>query len=172
LVAVNRSSRGYFFRGDVMKRMVAALVLMFGLAQYKFAGAQDHSRYVLPSPKLLMCRSTDCSRLWPEQAEPGAVYPKQVTIDVKGDCIYGLTASYDTSVPIDEIKAAIDERYRQWAVNIHPNSPPYMWRVEPERFAIQLSPTVKQDAKKRLFEAGTSHVIYIAFGGESACVTP
>lgn len=152
-----------------MKRMVAALVLILGLLQCKFAGAQHHSRYVLPSPKLLTCRSTDCSRLWPEQAEPGTVYPKQVTIDVNQDCIYGLTATYDTSVPIDEIKAAIDERYRQWAVNIHPNSPPYMWRVEPERFAIQLSVADKQDAKKRLLKAGTSHVIYIAFGGESAC---
>jgi hypothetical protein len=95
-----------------------------------------------------------------------------MTIDLNRDCIYGLTASYDRSVPLDEIKAAIDERYRQWAVNIHPNSPPYMWRVEPERFAIQLSAAGKQDAKKRLFEAGTSHVIYIAFGGESAWVTP
>ena len=153
-----------------MKRMVAALVLILGVAQCKFAWAQHHSRHVLPSPKLLTCRSTDCSRLWPEDAEQGAIYPKQVTIDVNRDCIYGLTASYDRSVSFDEIKAAIDERYKQWAVN-PPNSPPYVWRVEPQRFAIQLSTASKQNDKKTKTEAGTSRVVYIAFGGEAACAT-
>jgi hypothetical protein len=154
-----------------MKRMVAALVLILGLALCKFAVAQHHKCCVLPTPKLLTCRSTDCSRLWPEQAEPGAAYPKQVTVDVNVDCIYGLTASYDKSVPLEEIRAAIDERYKQWAVNIPPNSPPYIWRVEPERFAIQLSVAGKQHAKKKLADAGTNQVIYLAFGGESACAT-
>lgn len=172
LVAVNCSLLGHDFIGDAMKRLIAATALISGFALCTFALAQHPKYCVLPSPILLKCRSSDCSRLWPEQTEPGAVYPKQVTVDVNLDCIYGLTASYDKSVSVEEIKAAIDERYKQWAVNISPNSPPYVWRVEPEKFVIQLSLAGKQNTGKKMADAGTNQVIYIAFGGASACASP
>lgn len=47
-------------------------------------------------------------------------------------------------VPLDNIKAAIDERYGKWAVPEFLNSPLKLWRVEPEKFAIQLSVATKK----------------------------
>lgn len=151
-----------------MKRIIAPLILILGSAYYEVASAQHQRSCVLPSPGLLTCRSATCSRLWLEPAERDALYPKQVMIDLDGDCIYGLTATYDRSVPVDAIKAAIDDHYKQWAVNIVPNSPPYVWRVEQEKFAIQFAAAQKLDSRKKPDEA-TSHVIYIALGGKSAC---
>jgi len=47
-----------------------------------------------------------------------------------------------------------------------------LWRVEPEKFAIQLSIADKKDAKRNIAEAGAKRAIYIAFGGTSACSIP
>jgi hypothetical protein len=45
--------------------------------------------------------------------------------------------------------------------------------VESEKFAIQLSAADKKDVKSKLAdEVGTKRIIYIAFGGRSACKTP
>jgi hypothetical protein len=156
-----------------MKRVLGAMVLMLGLAHGQAATKEISSRIVLPNSKLLRCDSSDCSRVWLEKsAETNAVYPKQVIIDLNQSCLYGMTALFDKSIPLDDIKAAIDERYGKWAVPEFVNSPLKIWRVEPEKFAIQLSVASKNDEKRNIAEAGTRLAIYLAFGGKSACNSP
>jgi len=158
-----------------MKRVIAAVVLMLGLAHCQSAQQEDSSRLMLPTPKLLRCRSSDCFQLWLEKPEEAnAVFPKQLIIDMKQSCLYGMTALYDKSIPMDEVKAAIDERYRKWALPSNDDAavPVKLWRVEPEKFAIQLSVADKKDEKMNIAEAGTKRAIYIAFGGRSACNMP
>src|SRR5262245_48392311 len=123
-----------------MKRILAAIILTLGLAHGQAAKEEIGSRVVLPNPKLLRCKSSDCYQVWSEKS-PGAnaVCPKQLLIDTNQGCIYGLTALYDQSIAINDIKAAIDERYGKWATSDFRSSPVKNWRVESERFAIQLS---------------------------------
>jgi hypothetical protein len=83
-----------------------------------------------------------------------------------------MTALFDKSIPLDDIKAAIDERYGKWAVPEFVNSPLKIWRVEPEKFAIQLSVASKKDEKRNMADAGTRQAIYLAVGGKSACNIP
>jgi hypothetical protein len=111
--------------------------------------------------------------LWLERpAEPNAVFPKQLVIDMNQNCLYGMTVLYDKSIPLDDVKAAIDERYGKWAVAGLANSRGKIWRVEPEKFAIQLSIADKKDEKMNIAEAGTKQAIFLAFGGRSACDVP
>src|SRR5262252_10202311 len=99
-----------------MKRAIAAIVLMLGLAHCQSAEEEKTSRAILPNPKLLRCQSSDCFQLWLEKpAESRAVFPKQVIVDMNKNCLYGMTASYDKSIPLDDIRAAIDESYGKWA---------------------------------------------------------
>lgn len=84
----------------------------------------------------------------------------------------GITALYDKSISLGDIRAAIDEHYGKWAVPDLANSPLRIWRVEPEKFTIQLSIATKKDEKRNIAEAGTKQAIYIAFGGRSACDVP
>ena len=151
-------------------RMIAAVVLMLGLAHCQAAKEEKANHILLPSPKLLRCKSSDCNQMWLEKsAEENVVFPRQVVIDMNQNCLYGMTVLYDKSIPLDDIKAAIDERYGKWAVPEFANSPLKIWRVEPEKFAIQLSMVGKKDEKRNITEAGTKRAVYIAFGGVSAC---
>jgi hypothetical protein len=88
------------------------------------------------------------------------------------DCLYGMTALYDKSVTLDELAAAIDARYPGSAIPKAQGYPMRLWRVESERFAIQLSVTDKKDKKRGFAEIGTKQAVYIAFGGSSACDVP
>jgi len=70
-----------------------------------------------------------------------------------GSCPGGMMAMYDPSVSMTELQAAVDVRYGKWAVNIgkgkngeqvfgeHTDGPLKLWRVETEKFVIQLAPT-------------------------------
>lgn len=156
-----------------MKRVLAAMVLMLGLACGQAVTEENGSRIVLPNPKLLRCKTSGCYQVWLEKsADTNAVFPKQVSIDMNQSCLYGMTALYDKSIPLDDIRTAIDEHYGKWAVPGFANSPLRLWRVEPEKFAIQLSIATKKDEKRNTGDAGTKRAIYIAFGGRSACDVP
>jgi hypothetical protein len=157
-----------------MKRMIAVLTLILVLPQsdLKIAGGENLSRLALPNPKLLRCKSFDCFQLWSEAREQKAIFPKQMIFDMDHGCIYGMTAMYDKSVPLIQIKSEIDELYKQWSVNDPSNSILHLWRVETQKFAIQLTVTGKEDEKRSVAEAGTRQLIYIAFGGKSACANP
>ncbi len=146
---------------------------MLCLANCQTAKEEKGSRVVLPNSKLLRCTSADCFQLWSESpAQAKAVFPKQLIIDMNQNCPYGMTALYDKSISVDDVKAAINEHYEKWALAQFANLLVKLWRVEPEKFAIQLSVADKKDEKMNIAEAGTKKVIYIAFGGRSACNIP
>jgi hypothetical protein len=158
-----------------MKRVIAAAVLMLGLAHGQAAKEEKGSLLVLPNPKLLRCSASDCFQLWSEKStEANAVFPKQLIIDMNQSCLYGLTVLYDKSTPVNDVKAALDERYAKWALpdNNDAAVPVKLWRVEPEKLAIQLRVADKKDEKRNIAEVGTKLAIYIAFGGRSACNIP
>jgi hypothetical protein len=108
-----------------------------------------------------------------------------VIVDIFGDdpCPLGLAAIYEKSVSLNDLRAAIDEQYGKWALATNSDSPVKLWRVEPEKFAIQLSVTkdrtreataeekyadaishiVDQRMRSNVAEGGMGQVIYIAF---------
>ena len=156
-----------------MKRLFAAIVLVLALAQVQAAKEGTSSRVVLPNSELLRCKSSDCYQLWSgKSVEANAIFPTQISVDTKGGCIYGLTARYDKSVALDDIKTAINVRYGRWVLPESANSPIKLWRVESERFAIQLVALDKKDERRNIGLAGSKQAIYIAFGGSSACDNP
>ena len=151
-----------------MKRLMAAAVLTLVLADFQAAQEEKNKRLVLPNPKLLRCKSADCFQLWAETpTEPSAIFPKQLSIDMRQNCLYGMTATYDKSVSLDDVKAAIDERYGKWALAEFANLPIKLWKVEPEKFVIQLHERDKRHERLNVDEAGTKQAIHIAFG--AAC---
>src|SRR5271155_3915528 len=87
-------------------------------------------------------------------ADSHAVYPWQVLVDITDGAIIGLIARYDPVTPIDVIKAAIDDRYGKWAVPGLDKGPAKIWRIEPEKFIIQLG----TDSN------GMIQVVYLALG--------
>ena len=159
-------------QGDEMKRTIAVLTLILILPPLQVARGQNHDRLVLPNPKLLRCSSSDCFQLWSEAMEQKVIFPKQIIVDMDQGCIYGLTAMYDKSVSVDQIVSAIDDRYKQWTVSglNHPSL--HVWRVEDQKFSIQVTVASKEDEKRNGAETGARQAIYIAFGGKSACGTP
>ena len=88
------------------------------------------------------------------------------------DCLYALTAFYDKSVSLYDIEVAIDEHYSSSKLRDFDKSSLRLWRVESEKFAIQLSEADRRDKKMFGQEPGTKNVIYIAFGGRVACTIP
>lgn len=97
---------------------------------------------VLPSPQLIHCRSVECSQLWNKNGEPAA-YPAQVLTDVVNGEVVGLTAVYDKSVSIEELRSAIDTLYPKAE-----RLPPGLWRVKAEQLVIQLYE--RKDGTKQL----------------------
>jgi hypothetical protein len=154
-----------------MIRLLVAFVLMLSPIQFQ-TPRDEKPHLVLPSPKLLRCRSSDCFNLWLEAQQPKDIFPKQLHLDMNQDCIYGLTALYDKSVSAQDIESAIDEHYLASKNTDFAKTPIRIWRVESEKFAIQLSEASRRDEKREAIEAGTKQVIYIAFGGRSACTIP
>jgi hypothetical protein len=155
-----------------MKKVIATAALALFLAPFQTAKEQTGGRVVLPNPNLLRCRSSDCSQLWSENPDADAVLPTQIRVDVVHNCVYGFTAVYDKSVSMDALEAAIDERYKKWALAEFTNSQARLWRVESEKLVIQLSTGNKKDEKKGFAWAGTKMVIFLPIGGKSACANP
>jgi hypothetical protein len=171
-----------------MKRIFAVLLAVtatMAFAPRTTVKPEDGGHVVLPNEKLMSCKSSACSQLLSD-AGPNDIYPRQVNVDFFGStgsesCIRGVTAIYEKSVSIDDIKAAIDKRYGKWA---YANSPK-LWRVEPQKFAIQLGVTEHRTKaatrdqtraqalgqpfgygdRSNVTEAGMPEVIYIAFVG-------
>lgn len=155
-----------------MKKLLAALLLVV-CSPINQSAKEDKKNIVLPNPKLLGCKLADCSQLWlGENADAGAVFPKQVRIDSNQQCVYGMTAFYGPDVAIDDLNSAIDRRYGKWAVSGFEKPKHRLWRVEPEKFAIQLAATDKGDKKTKGIDPGTKRLIFLAFGGQSGCTAP
>jgi hypothetical protein len=81
------------------------------------------------------------------------VYPWQVSLDFNDGGIIGLTALYDQPVTIDDLQAAVNERYGQWEKSQFRKGPMRIWRIEPEKFVISLSTN----------NEGMVQMIYLAF---------
>ena len=153
-----------------MKKAVAVLIVMLFLLSSREAGPQSPVHLVLPNPNLLRCyHQANCSQLWSETVKEKEIFPKQMIVDVDHGCIYAMTAVYDKSVPFDQIASVINDRYQQWSVKGTTSPILRLWRVEPQRFAIQLSVADKRDERRRIAATGTKLAIYITFGGKSAC---
>lgn len=139
-----------------MKRLGSAVILIVAFASCLHGKPKNGRHIVLPSSSPMKACSSSRVQLWQDApADTNAVYPAQVSFDhfINGSCPRGILALYDKSVSLDEIKAALDLRYSKWAQA--GNSNIKLWRVESEKFAIQLA-TV---------EDGVKQVIYIAFTG-------
>jgi hypothetical protein len=125
------------------------------LASCVGVAARTNVHVVLPNPKLLGCGSLACAQLWLiNEPVPDAKYPKQLRIDFSdGSTIttpngslfefpngvpYGLTAVYDKSVTIEAVEASINEHYAKWTYS-DPTPNLKLWRVESEKFVIQLT---------------------------------
>jgi hypothetical protein len=92
---------------------------------------------VLPSPRLIHCRSAECSQLWKKDSGDTASYPAQVLTDVVNGEVVGVTAVYDKSVSIEELRSAIETLYPNPEHAIHgPRGS--SWRLEAEQLVIQL----------------------------------
>jgi hypothetical protein len=113
---------------------------------------------VLPSPQLIHCRSAECSQLWKKPRGDAAAYPAQVLTDVVHGEVVGLTAVYDKSVSIEELRSAIDELYPKDAID------GAMWRVEAEQLVIQLCE----------WNDGTKWLIYLKIvkNGDASSLVP
>lgn len=166
-----------------MKLSSIAFVVMAVLICSGLGGHQSSSRIVLPNPELIGCSFSKCSQLWQQRTDAKAIYPKQMSMDIKGSCPLGIVARYDASVSLEEIKAAVDQRYGRWAMkeNENANIPIKLWRVEPGKYAIQLAPIdqgmdtmtlgqvlaqpLGQQEKKDRGKAVGEQIIYLAFTG-------
>lgn len=137
------------------RRALLPILAAITLGSWVSVAATTHVHVVLPNPKLLGCESLTCSQLWlNNDAVPDAKYPKQLRIDFSdGSTIttpngslfefpngvpYGLTAIYDKSVTIEDVEASINEHYSKWVYG-NPTPTLKLWRIEPEKFVIQLS---------------------------------
>jgi hypothetical protein len=175
-----------------MKKFIAMVTFAMILASYRGASHEGQTQIVLPNAKLLLCRSSSCDQLWQDPPHANGIYPRQVLIDIFGDrsCPRGIAAIYEKSVPVDDIKAALDQRYGRWAQKGNANLPVKLWRVEPEKFAIQLAVTddrtqnsksdevgaqaigkvignlYEHQQRSNVAEAGMKQVIYLAFAEE------
>ncbi len=124
--------------------------------------------------------SSHCAQLWRDKVpDANDIYPKQVVVDLfdNSPCPLGVMARYDKSVSMDDLKAAIDEHYGQWALANNDTAPVKLWRVKTEKFAIQLGDVDDRMVKLAKLtgdkeELGTKTVIYMAFQPPRDCSFP
>ena len=168
-----------------MNRFIAVSIFVMSLTFCGQVRRENGRQVILPNSKLIGCSSPGCSQLWLiNPPDANAIYPKQVSIDLRDSCPTGIVARYDKSVSIQEIKAAIDQRYGKWALAENDDTSVLvkLWRVEPEKFAIQLAvvdkdmeamtlgQTLSQGPRQREKVKASeviAQVIYLAFSGSN-----
>jgi hypothetical protein len=140
-----------------MNRTPAVIAIAISLISWTGATQQSSRHVVLPNQTLLACRSTNCSQVWLDGFTTSeGIFPVELTIDIdntSGRGVKGLMAVYDKSVSFDDLKSSIDQRYGKWTTALSDTSKVKLWRVEPEKFSIQLSAD----------DDGAKHVIYMSF---------
>jgi hypothetical protein len=96
---------------------------------------------VLPNESLIGCKTPSCYQVLPDaSSDAGAVYPWQVRLDFNQPAIIGLIALYDQPTTIDDVQAAVDDRYGKWALANFRTGPVRLWRIDPpHKFVINLS---------------------------------
>ena len=117
---------------------------------------ETHGKVILPDPRLIRCTTSTCPPVLPDGKDPHAVYPWQVLLDYTNGSVIGLTAFYDQPASIDDVQAAVNDRYGLWARAEFRTGPVRIWRVEPEGFVIQLARS----------DAGMVQLIYLTFAAK------
>jgi hypothetical protein len=136
-----------------MKRLLILAVFVFSTMCYA-QNATGAKAVVLPNPALLGCSGKDCAHLWlGDETGVNALYPKQLLLDTKGGSPYGLMAIYKKPISIDDVRAAVQQRYGKWALQVNGKPLRDIWRVETEKFVV----SVQTD------NDGNARVIYLAF---------
>ena len=119
------------------------------LSCHAFAQSQHATSVALPNPKLIHCHAEACPPLFLAPSAPNAIYPSQVLTDLVDGSVVGLTAIYEKSVSLDQLRSAFDA--------LHPNSSfadtKTLWRVESEKIAIQIAS--QEDGSKEVGKSGT-----------------
>ena len=127
-----------------MRRANRLVIAMALLSVSLYASAQASSgthTIVLPNPQLIHCHAAACSQLWKDDSvAKGTVYPAQVLTDVVNGELVGLTAVYDKSVSLTDIRDAIDAKYGRWKrADLCSTDKICIWRVDSEQLVINLS---------------------------------
>jgi hypothetical protein len=82
-----------------MKNAIFAVVLVFILISCARAKQENERRVVLPSSKLIGCRTSAGSLLWPDEAaDSHAIYPQNISIDIDDQGVLGVVTHYDKSM--------------------------------------------------------------------------
>lgn len=120
---------------------VIAVVFTIGLTFCGSANPEIGRHVVLPNSKLIGCKAAGCSQIWQDlPTDAVAIYPQNISIDIESGAVLGIVAHYDKSVSMGDIKASIDSHYGKFTYVIdNETSPVKVWRVEPEKIAIQLA---------------------------------
>lgn len=136
-----------------MKKFIM-IIFLIAISSCDKTDDSSNSNVVLPNSKVIGNSSENIPQIWQNIHKKGnAIYPKQLTIDINNNALSGMMALYDKSISIDDIKVAIDNHYSKWASASNSTSPVKLWRVVPNKFAIQLS--IADDGMKR--------VVYLPF---------
>jgi hypothetical protein len=115
-----------------MNNTGAALLLLV-LPICRSAHKSKDNAIVLPNPRLLRCKASDCSPLWlTKSSESTSVFPRQMAIG-------------------------------KWVVPRFEKSPIKLWRVTTENFANHLRVTNKMDEKRGTARPVEKQVIFPAF---------
>ena len=118
-----------------------SLAAILGVLSLTSSGKTDpeHKKSViLPNAKLMGCKSSDCPQILPNSSAGPTVYPWQISFDFSDGRVIGLTALYDQPTTIDDVTAAINESYGKWVFAPGSSDQIRLWRVEPEKFVMQL----------------------------------
>src|SRR5215469_17080174 len=128
-------------------------IAMVRKALYRPLGSGPPGKVILPDPKVIRCSTSNCPSVLPDGKDPRVVYPCQVSLDYNNGSVVGLTALYDDPTSVNDVRAAVNERYGKFAFD--PNGKPLvsLWRVEPEKLTISLSTN----------EYGMVQLIYLSF---------
>jgi hypothetical protein len=144
-----------------MKTITMLFLFVAGLMVGQVERAKS-GRIALPNPGLMRCES---ALLWQDEKGAAVDYPLQISMDHfdKDGCPQGVMAIYDKTISFDDVKEALDRRYARWASV--GNDRIKVYRVEPEKFAIQV--TIVDESLKEpgaVEEKGMTRVIYLTFG--------
>jgi hypothetical protein len=134
-------------------KLIGVAVLSFAMTSSKCTSTNSRRNVVLPSIHLIGCKTSPCSQIWSDDTtSPGATFPQKVSVDIDDKGVLGVDAKYSKSTALDDISASIDSRYRKWVFPKDQAGRHTLWRVDPERLAIQLSENAD----------GTKEVIYLS----------
>ncbi len=139
-----------------MKYLTAIIVILFQFSIISCSKTDNNNtdKIMLLNPGIIGTMPGACSQIWQNPHPPkNEIYPQEIRMDINNNAISGLMAAYDRSIGIDEIKLAIDNKFKKWASANNNASSVKLWRVLDGKFAIQLSTG----------DDGMKHVIYMAF---------